>query len=267
MLQRAGLAPALGTRARLRPVREAARAHARRVRCAPQVTGDPEVSRRLALRNNHRSVNRQIETSARDKAFNQAGLAAAKCVALGAVCVCWHHQRALASARVARQAATPRRRVTRHWLTHRSACLCARVSARSGEAWRTLRLAWQPTFSSDSLEGYCDLMDDGARQLADVSARAACACAWRARQPAGLRCAVLWCPQALCTHARTPRVCVRARNASVLLQHLRAKAGTGEVVEMWRALGKMTLAVVGSTAYGCVGCVCRRHAPAWHDAL
>lgn len=34
------------------------------------------------------------------------------------------------------------------------------------------------------------------------------------------------------------------------LQYLREKGQSGEVVEIWRALGKMTLAVVGSTAYG-----------------
>lgn len=73
------------------------------------------------------------------------------------------------------------------------------LAAASGELWRTMRLAWQPAFQSGSLEGYTDLMDDCAAQLAE---------------------------------------------------HLREKGDSGEVVEIWRALGKMTLAVVGSTAYG-----------------
>lgn len=34
--------------------------------------------------------------------------------------------------------------------------------------WRTMRLAWQPAFQSGSLEGYTDLMDDCATQLAQV---------------------------------------------------------------------------------------------------
>lgn len=34
--------------------------------------------------------------------------------------------------------------------------------------WRTMRLAWQPAFQSGSLEGYTDLMDDCAAQLAQV---------------------------------------------------------------------------------------------------
>lgn len=38
----------------------------------------------------------------------------------------------------------------------------------SGDTWRTLRLAWQPAFSSDSLEGYSDLMDTCAKHLAEV---------------------------------------------------------------------------------------------------
>jgi hypothetical protein len=38
----------------------------------------------------------------------------------------------------------------------------------SGELWRTMRLAWQPAFQSGSLEGYTDLMDDCAAQLAEV---------------------------------------------------------------------------------------------------
>lgn len=42
---------------------------------------------------------------------------------------------------------------------------CAWVS---GELWRTMRLAWQPAFQSGSLEGYTDLMDDCAAQLAHV---------------------------------------------------------------------------------------------------
>ena len=44
----------------------------------------------------------------------------------------------------------------------------SRVVCNSGEAWRTLRLAWQPTFTSHSLEGYSDLMDEGAQTLAQV---------------------------------------------------------------------------------------------------
>lgn len=35
-----------------------------------------------------------------------------------------------------------------------------------------------------------------------------------------------------------------------LLQYLHDKGVSGEPVEIWRALGKMTLAVVGTTAYG-----------------
>lgn len=73
------------------------------------------------------------------------------------------------------------------------------LAAASGEMWRTMRMAWQPAFQSGSLEGYTDLMDDCATQLA---------------------------------------------------QYLHKKGESGEVVEIWRALGKMTLAVVGSTAYG-----------------
>lgn len=68
-----------------------------------------------------------------------------------------------------------------------------------GEAWRRLRLAWQPAFQSGSLEGYADLMDSCAKELAE---------------------------------------------------HLAQIGQGGQEVEMWRELGKMTLAVVGSTAYG-----------------
>lgn len=54
-----------------------------------------------------------------------------------------------------------------------SVCLCFAVSSScvwwlSGELWRTMRLAWQPAFQSGSLEGYTDLMDDCAAQLAQV---------------------------------------------------------------------------------------------------
>jgi hypothetical protein len=61
------------------------------------------------------------------------------------------------------------------------------------EEWRTLRLAWQPAFQSGSLEGYCDLMDSCATQLAE---------------------------------------------------RLKKLGESGQVVEMWRELGRMTLQVV-----------------------
>ncbi|KAF8072691.1 AL21 [Scenedesmus sp. PABB004] len=72
------------------------------------------------------------------------------------------------------------------------------VAARD-EAWRTLRLAWQPAFQSGSLEGYAALMDSSAAALA---------------------------------------------------ARLRELGEGGRPVEVWRELGRMTLAVVGSTAYG-----------------
>lgn len=50
----------------------------------------------------------------------------------------------------------------RHW-----ACVCCF----SGEAWRTMRLAWQPSFQSGSLEGYTNLMDQCAVTLAEVRER------------------------------------------------------------------------------------------------
>jgi cytochrome P450 len=41
------------------------------------------------------------------------------------------------------------------------------------ERWRMLRLAWQPAFQSVSLEGYAELMDSSALQLAQHLKKAA----------------------------------------------------------------------------------------------
>jgi cytochrome P450 len=47
------------------------------------------------------------------------------------------------------------------------------TTARSGEEWRALRLAWQPAFQSGSLERYSKLMDACALQFCDKLAPAA----------------------------------------------------------------------------------------------
>jgi hypothetical protein len=86
-------------------------------------------------------------------------------------------------------------------------------------------------------------MDEGAHTLAQVSEGV--------DDTKLLVGAAQWYSRAL-THDTHRLVCL-----AVLLmlhpareQHLRRKGESGEVVEIWRALGQMTLAVVGSTAYG-----------------
>lgn len=55
-----------------------------------------------------------------------------------------------------------------------------------------------------------------------------------------------WCTDMACL-----TLCCLPRLLRLLcVQHLHDKGQSGEAVEIWRALGKMTLAVVGSTAYG-----------------
>lgn len=67
------------------------------------------------------------------------------------------------------------------------------------EHWRALRMAWQPAFSSTSLEGYSTLMDGCAVKLCNL---------------------------------------------------LEPVAEEGTVIDMWREIGKMTMSVVGTCAYG-----------------
>ncbi|GBF88848.1 cytochrome P450 [Raphidocelis subcapitata] len=71
--------------------------------------------------------------------------------------------------------------------------------AATGDDWRALRAAWQPAFSSSSLEQYARLMDGCALELAASLGRA---------------------------------------------------GEEGRAVDLWREVGKMTMSVVGTCAYG-----------------
>ncbi len=73
------------------------------------------------------------------------------------------------------------------------------LSAYSREFHRSIRNAWNPAFFSQSLEGYADLMNEGAEGL---------------------------------------------------LRRLAKSAAKGEEIDIWRTLGDMTMAVVGSASFG-----------------
>ncbi len=105
--------------------------------------------------------------------------------------------------------------------THMSRA-CGSLITHRDEAWRLTRLAWQPAFSSASLSGYLPLMVGCARKL-------------------------------------VARLEDRAGAGEVEQEH-QLEGGKGgskaggphgaHSVDLWRELGRMTLQVVGSTAFG-----------------
>jgi cytochrome P450 len=143
--------------------------------CAlPQMVCDPHIAKRLTMRNINRSRPVQLRTETQQDMINTTGLAAARCVCAAAAAAAIR-SRAGHTSRCSRQqplqqntptAAAPCSLVSCVFMLPWCVLLC--VWSTSGELWRTMRLAWQPAFQSGSLEGYTDLMDDCAAQLAEV---------------------------------------------------------------------------------------------------
>jgi hypothetical protein len=46
--------------------------------CPPQVIADPELSKRMTMRNNARALTRHLQVNVKDDLFNTKGLASAK---------------------------------------------------------------------------------------------------------------------------------------------------------------------------------------------
>lgn len=131
---------------------------------------DPELCKRLTMRLIDRSRPVQLRTETQQDLINTTGLAAARCVAANktdAAGLDGHSDWPAAGGQ-------PCNRTFKQLLLAAHSVLCVNAlrfwfcAWLSGELWRTMRLAWQPAFQSGSLEGYTDLMDDCAAQLAQV---------------------------------------------------------------------------------------------------
>ncbi len=95
---------------------------------------------------------------------------------------------------------------------------CGSLITHRDEAWRLTRLAWQPAFSSASLSGYLPLMVGCARKLvARLEGRAA--------------------------------VGEEQGRGSMAGGEVGGQEAAGRL-DLWRELGRMTLTVVGTSAYG-----------------